>query len=193
VIDDSSNISPPPSSSEGGLVVGSNETIDTSTIGEECDTSECQSEIVSELSPFVIPREASPICEKLQWLKLRPVQPILSKMPFDVTRVYFRTTSITHSDAVKSSLQPKRSEMIPRKWLSYCSETKKIYCGVCAFFSIDKISIFCKGKFIKDTTHVYDNIEKHEVSEVHKTTTIAFLINSKNANVQSILFRGSEK
>ena len=190
---ESSNISPPPSSSEGGLVVGSNETIDTSTIGEKWDTPECQSEIVDELSPFVIPREASPICEKLQWLKLHPVQPILSNMPFDATRVYFRTTSITYSDAAKSSLQPKQSEMIPRKWLSYCSETKKIYCSMCAVFSTDKISIFCKGKFIKDTRHVYNDIEKHEVSEAHKTATIAFLINSKNANVQSLLFRGGEK
>lgn len=89
----------------------------------------------STITAFVIPKETSPINEKLQWLKLHPVQPILPNMPFDVTRIYFR--NITHSDA-GSSLQSKQSETIPRKWLSYCSESKQIYCGICAVFSIEK-------------------------------------------------------
>lgn len=91
--------------------------------------------IVADLIITVFPKEASIICEKLQWLKLHLVQPIFPNMPFNVIRVYFRTVKYSDFDA-ESSFHPKLSEMIPRIWLPYCSVSKKIYCPVYAIFNI---------------------------------------------------------
>jgi len=176
-----------------GCVASINAVCDESSL--HLDESYKKVTTLTKLNSFIIPKRESPIHEKLQWLKLHPVQPISPTIPFDVSRVYFRNiakTKFAEADG-KPSPERKPSETIPRKWLSYCCESKMVYCDVCAVFSIEtKMSIFGKGKFIKDTRHLYDDIEKHELSEPHKMATMAFLVNSNNTNVNSLLLKRHE-
>lgn len=131
---------------------------------------------VVSLLPFIIPKEKLSIHEKLQWLKLHPIQPTCPRPPFDSSRLYFRQIKTLDNT----------TEMIPRKWLSFCFEDKKVYCSVCAVFAETRDSVFCKGK-ISNRKNVYEKVEKHELSVSHKNATNAFLVNSKKINVEQLL------
>lgn len=125
------------------------------------------------LNPFLLPKQNSPIYEKMAFLKLHPIQPSdIKSLSFDPRKVYFR-------------LLPT-GESVQRKWLSYCIENKSVYCSICMAFSMDKNTSFCTGSVV-NIKNLYERLNKHEKSLSHSDATSCYLINKFERNVQNLI------
>ena len=73
-----------------------------------------------------------------QFFSFHPKFPI-EKVPFDVKRAYNRTTTT--------------GATLPRHWLSFDSDTRKLHCSLCLAYSQCFVSVFTSG--LADFKHVY--------------------------------------
>lgn len=116
----------------------------------------------------------SKLAEKLNFMLSHPIQPQYAELPFNAFKVYYRQLSDTDKTRV------------PRKWLSFDKEEKKIYCSVCMAFSPTKDSIFVQG--VKTLAkHIYKQIQVHENSTVHNEAVYAYMQAKKTKDISALI------
>lgn len=123
-----------------------------------------------------MPDHKSSVEVKLAFLKNHPIQPVSldldNKLPFDPNKVYFQVTS--------------NNDKINRKWLSYCSYYKKIFCTTCMTFgnttnTHENVSNLVNGLFVDNIKSIYSTLKKHEISKTHCAAASSLLqANLKN-------------
>ena len=84
-----------------------------------------------------------------QFFSFHPKFPT-EKVSFYVKRAYNRTTTT--------------GATLPRHWLSFDNDTRKLHCSLCLAYSQSSISVFTSG--LADFKHVYQRIEEHESSKI---------------------------
>jgi hypothetical protein len=112
----------------------------------------------------------------LALLKNHPIQPLSldldDKLPFDLNKVYFQIIS--------------NNDKINRKWPSYCSYYKKIFCTTCMTFgnSQENFSNLINGLLVdnpKSILYIYGTLKKHEISKTH-CAAASFLLQANLKN-----------
>ncbi|KAL4101007.1 hypothetical protein QTP88_021028 [Uroleucon formosanum] len=126
---------------------------------------------LSSLAFFIRPPCNETVEVKLAFLKNHPIQPsvlINDKLSFDPNKVYYQNIETTDD---------QNQDKIPRKWLSYCSYTKKIYCTTCMAFSPirEKISNLISGLNVTNSKNTYNTLKIHELSQTHREAVSALL------------------
>jgi hypothetical protein len=77
-----------------------------------------------------------------------------------------------------------------RKWISYNTNTKKLYCYLCLAFSNNVNGTFVKG--FSDFKHVCNNISIHEKSKDHEKCVNSLLILSSGKDINTLLNRDAK-
>lgn len=120
-----------------------------------------------------MPDYRSSVEVKLAFLKNHPIQPLSldldDKLPFDSNKVYFQTTN--------------NNDKINRKWLSYCSYYKNIFCTTCMTFGStrENVSNLVNGLLVDNPKSIYGTLKKHEISKTHCAAAYSLLqANLKN-------------
>ena len=119
----------------------------------------------AELTKFIAPGLSADIVEKVSFVKSHPFQPssTAASLTFDAYKVYNRT--------MPTAVSPDYT--VPRRWISYCCITKKLYCPVCMTFAKNRESPFICGLTVS-TKHIYRQVERHEESVQHTTAVGAY-------------------
>jgi hypothetical protein len=111
------------------------------------------------------------------FFKFHPIQPSTSEtnLPFtNAQRVFFR------------------SDGINRNWVSYCQESKALFCTVClAYGKTDDMNSFTEG--MNSWKHVHQRIEEHENSKYHEKCVEAHIVSVSERDIDSILFSQQNK
>lgn len=134
---------------------------------------------LSSLAFFIRPPCNETVEVKLDFLKNHPIQPsvlINDKLSFDPNKIYYQNIQTTND---------QKQDKIPRKWLSYCSYTKKIYYTTCMAFSPirEKISNLISGLNVTNSKNVYNTLKIHESSQTHREAVSALLRASLKKNI----------
>ncbi|KAE9542505.1 hypothetical protein AGLY_003366 [Aphis glycines] len=90
------------------------------------------------------------------------------KLSYDPNKVYYQNIETSND---------QNKDKIPRKWLSYCTYTKKVYCTTCMAFSPirEKISNLISGLNVTYSKNVYNTLKIHESSQTHREAVSAWL------------------
>ena len=111
------------------------------------------------------------------FFKFHPIQPSASEtdLPFtNAHRVFFRSNGIN------------------RNWVSYCKESKALFCTVClAYGKTDNMNSFTAG--MNSWKHVHQRIEEHENSKYHEKCVEAHIMSVSERDIDSILFSQQNK
>ncbi|KAL4083556.1 hypothetical protein QTP88_028872 [Uroleucon formosanum] len=128
------------------------------------------------LGLFIAPNENETLVVKMDFIKKHPVQPTpdLHNLPFDFSRVYFR------------SINNGTEHKVHRKWLSFDNVSSKIYCSVCMTFGKNRDSVFVKGIDI-NLKSIYIKINKHEESNVHNEAVSTYLRLDSGKSVKALI------
>ncbi|KAL4100994.1 hypothetical protein QTP88_021015 [Uroleucon formosanum] len=132
----------------------------------------------SSLAFFIRPASNESVEIKLAFLKSHPIQPLVlsnDKLPFDPQKMYYQTLS--------------DFQKVQRKWLSYCSYSKRIFCTTCMTFCPlhENISNLITGLEVLNSKNVYGTIKKHEQSKTHGEAVSALLQANLNKNIESCI------
>lgn len=132
----------------------------------------------SSLAFFIRPASNESVEIKLAFLKSHPIQPLVlsnDKLPFDPQKIYYQTLS--------------DSQKVQRKWLSYCSYSKRIFCTTCMTFCPlrENISNLLTGLEVLNSKNVYGTVKKHEQSKTHGEAVSALLQANLNKNIESCI------
>lgn len=103
---------------------------------------------------------------KVSFVNSHPIQPIGSKICFDVSKVHYRCLENKHN-----------KEVVQRMWLSYNVINNKMYCSLCMAFSTNHSSNWISGILVH-VKHIYKSVEVHEISNSHKLAVHAFITGS---------------
>jgi len=103
----------------------------------------------------------------MYWL-FHPHQPT-NELPFTADKAY------------------KRKDGSYRKWLSYSTKDKALFCCICLAYGRDS-GVFIRG--FSDWKHVYVRIQNHEESAIHRYNVDAHVMKTKFASVDSLLVYG---
>lgn len=124
----------------------------------------------------IAPNENESLVVKMDFIKKHPVQPTpdLHNLPFDLSRVYFR------------SLNDGTENKVHRKWLSFDNVLLEIYCLVCMTFGKNRDSVFVKGVEI-NLKSMYIKINKHEESNVHNEAVSTYLRLDSGKSVNALI------
>jgi len=79
----------------------------------------------------------------------------------------------------------KRKDKTCRKWVTYSKSQKLFFCSICLAFHRQLENNFCKG--VIDFKHMYQKLEEHERSKTHSAAVESFIIQSKNADIKTLL------
>ncbi|XP_008178490.1 zinc finger MYM-type protein 1-like [Acyrthosiphon pisum] len=81
------------------------------------------------------------------------------------------------------------SQKVQRKWLSYCSYSKRIFCTTCMTFCPrrENISNLVTGLEVLNSKNVYGTVKKHEQSKTHGEAVSALLQANLNKNIESCI------
>jgi len=128
------------------------------------------------LGLFIAPNENETLVVKMDFIKKHPVQPTpdLHNLPFDISRVYFR------------SINDGTEHKVHRRWLSFDNVSSKIYCSVCMTFGKNRDSVFVKGIDI-NLKSLYIKINKHEESNVHNEAVSTYLRLDSGKSVKALI------
>ncbi|XP_025192694.1 uncharacterized protein LOC112592760 [Melanaphis sacchari] len=112
----------------------------------------------------------------MDFIKKHPVQqtPDLHNLPFDFSRVYFR------------SINDGTEHKVHRKWLSFDNVSSKIYSSVCMTFGKNRDSVFVKGIDI-NLKSIYIKINKHEESNVPNEAVSTYLRLDSGKSVKALI------
>ena len=113
---------------------------------------------------------ANKMSPELYW-GFHPKQPMHGNLPFKAKKVYFRTTPDERT--------------IPRKWVTYDEDNKKLYCSQCLMYAPPKYSNI---KWISGYTN-FENITKrlseHAKSDCHQISTEIYLSNKPGKPIEN--------
>ncbi|KAL4100932.1 hypothetical protein QTP88_020957 [Uroleucon formosanum] len=124
--------------------------------------------ISSSLAFFIRPASNESVEIKLAFLKSHPIQPLVlsnDKLPLDPQKMYYQTLS--------------DSQNVQRKWLSYCSYSKRIFCTT--------YMTFLTGLEVLNSKNVYGTVKKHEQSKTYGEAVSALLQANLNKNIESCI------
>lgn len=79
----------------------------------------------------------------------------------------------------------KDGQVFKRNWISYNSETKKLYCSVCLAYS-DGSSVFCQG--FDRYRHLTQTLGEHEKSNSRLDSVKSFMVHSQKKTIDTMLF-----
>lgn len=79
----------------------------------------------------------------------------------------------------------KRKDKTCRKWVTYSKSQQLFFCSICLAFYRQLENNFCKG--VIDFKHMYQKLEEHEKSKTHSAAVESFVIQSKNADIKTLL------
>lgn len=132
----------------------------------------------SSLAFFIRPASNESVEIKLAFFKSHPIQPLVLcnyKLPFDPQKMYYQNLS--------------DSQKVQRKWLSYCSYSKRIFCTTCMTFCLlrENISNLVTGLEVLNSKNVYGTVKKHEQSKTHGEAVSALLQANLNKNIESCI------
>lgn len=131
-----------------------------------------------EIAYFIMPNHNDSTEVKLAFLKNHPIQPMLldnDNLPFDPNKVYFQTTLTKNT--------------INRKWLSYCSYNKTIFCTTCICFGVnhENVSNLINGLCVENVKSLYGTLKTHELSKYHYAAASALLQAKSNNSIDSCI------
>ena len=107
-------------------------------------------------------------------MRHHPVQPdgVNADLPFNANKVYKRT------------LPDNTTE--PRKWLSFCSETSKVYCSICMVFSTERDNNLIEGVVV-DRKQLNKQLQRHENLPAHGSAAESFLHLVKRKDIETLM------
>lgn len=126
-----------------------------------------------------MPDHKSSVEVKLAFLKNHPIQPVSldldDKLSFDPNKVYFQITS--------------NNDKINRKWLSYCSYYKNIFCTTCMTFgnTHENVSNLVNRLLVNNLKSIYGTLKKHEMSKIHCAAASSLLQAILNNDIGSCI------
>nr|XP_018915260.1 PREDICTED: uncharacterized protein LOC109042787 [Bemisia tabaci] len=128
-----------------------------------------------ELIYFIPPQESDSLEIKQAFRKHHPIQPVnfKGKTPFNTGKMYYRALP--------------NGQNHPRAWLSYSVGLNQVFCANCMAFgnSKSKFRTGCK----LDIKNIYQDVERHEMSEEHKTATSATFRACQNLSIDHAINR----